>query len=131
MSTRANVIIKDKHTELYFYRHSDGDPGCTGESLQEFVKGYTTKKFRLDAMQSSGWLVIQGQSELKADDTGYDYGKIMGWKVGYYEPTNQIHGDVEYIYVIDLNKLTLSCHKPKESGNKIGKVCSEFKTVKF
>jgi hypothetical protein len=28
----------------------------------------------------------------------------MDWKVGAYEPTTSIHGDVEHIYVIDLVK---------------------------
>lgn len=99
MSTRCNVIIKDDYTTLYFYRHSDGYPDCTLESLKEFVKGYTEKRLRLDAMQSAGWLIIHGQLE---------YGTLpTDWKVGAYEPTSDTHGDIEYLYTIDLDKREL------------------------
>lgn len=130
MSTRCNVIIKDDIDKIIFYRHSDGYPEVTGESLKEFVKIYDNGA-RLCAMQSAGWLVIQGFQEYKTEsydrktfkeyespilidknfkvsnyikekNDGYD-----GWKVGAYEITTQIHGDVEYIYTIDLVKKTL------------------------
>lgn len=137
MSTRANVIIKDDGMTLYFYRHSDGYPECTGESLKEFVKGYSKKEghMRLDAMQSAGWLVLHGADEYYKDEPrqkGYDH-----WKVGAYEPTDRIHGDAEYIYIIDLDEGTLSCRVPTkfmsddECTLADTKACKEFKTVHF
>lgn len=114
MSTRANVLIKDEFTTLYFYRHSDGYLKATGESLKEFVKGYG-KGMRLDAMQSAGWLIIHGAAE-------YNDGGVRalpnpkdgfgGWKVGAYEPTGSLHSDVEYIYIVDLEAKTLTCRTP-------------------
>jgi hypothetical protein len=127
MSTRANIILKDKYTTLYFYRHSDGYPETTGESLKEFVKLYS-EGLRANVSQSAGWLVVHGHSEY-LQDTDVVKGKVvttkkrftakpdkkdpsMGWKVGAYEPTDGLSGDVEYVYIIDLDDNTLSCRVP-------------------
>ena len=99
MSTRANIIIKDEHDTLYFYRHSDGYPDCCGEDLKEFVKGYTSSVMRLNVMQSAGHLIVRGRDEYLKDDLLKDHN---AWKVGAYEPTTDIHGDVSFIYTIDL-----------------------------
>jgi hypothetical protein len=132
MSTRALVLIKDGCNEIKFYRHSDGYPSVTGDSLKEFIKGYN-KHLRLDAMQSAGWLVIHGRSE-------YGYEKTtpqgMDWKVGAYEPVQKIPSDVEYLYIIDLEKRILSCRQPNnmfwgKSSLKNTKSCEEFKAVSF
>ncbi len=128
MSTRANVIIKDEHTTLYFYRHSDGYPDCTGADLKEFVQDYKSGALRLDAMQSAGWLIVRGHFEYKSqepegmpdrqpDRTGPRpdiKDRYSGWKVGAYEPTTEIHGDVEYVYTIDLVAQKLTCSRAKE-----------------
>lgn len=112
MSTRANIIIKDKYSKLYFYRHSDGYPEVTMESLKGFCDMYHNQ-LRNNVSQSSGWLILLGaveygfKGELKSDD------KFSGWKVGAYEPTSGIHGDIEYLYVIDLEKESLSCYQIK------------------
>jgi hypothetical protein len=53
-------------------------------------------------MQSAGWLVIHGNKE-------YSDKSHNGWKVGAYEPTTGIHGDIDYLYEIDLENKTLSC----------------------
>lgn len=100
MATRANIIIKDLYNKLYFYRHSDGYPSETFEDLKKFVKGYTTGKMRTNVGQSAGWLIVHGMFK---DDLP-DY---MKWKVGNYEPTTDIHGDIEFLYVIDLSDMTL------------------------
>lgn len=134
MSTRANVIIKDSSTTLYFYRHSDGYPECTGESLKKFCEGYASK-LRADAMQSAGWLVLHGHSEYHPKGVQKD--DFMGWKVGAYEPCEKLHGDVEYIWVVDLERGELQCHVPHgsafwdEPDFKNTERCKEFKTHKF
>jgi hypothetical protein len=109
MSTRANIILKNEHDTLHFYRHSDGYPESTGQDLTEFVKFYTSKRLRLDVMQSAGWLVIRGHREyldgaFTGDPTTDGF---SGWKCGAYEPTTGLHADVAYVYVIDLFKRTL------------------------
>lgn len=128
MSTRAAIIIKDELNTLNFYRHSDGYPKCCGEDLKEFVKDYTSGLMRLDAMQSAGWLIVRGHFEYREAVTeGPDImhqpstigprprgdSKYDNWKVGAYEPTSSMHGDEEYIYIIDLTKRELRCRVPK------------------
>jgi len=102
MSTRANIIIKDSDAKLIFYRHSDGYPDYTGKDLKDFVKGYTNGSFRDNAIQSAGHLILRGHQEYKKYTS-------MDWKVGAYEPTDSIHGDIEYLYTIDLEKRVLTC----------------------
>lgn len=114
MSTRANIVITDDVNTLYFYRHSDGYPDCTGKDLLEFVKGYTNQSMRDNPSQSAGWLVIRGHVEYypKWRYQACPDDKAYGWKVGAYEPTNSLHGDVEYIYVIHLKERRISCERP-------------------
>ena len=157
MSTRANIIIKDSSDTLYFYRHSDGYPRCTGEDLTEFVKDYTSGAMRTSVTQSAGWLIVRGHFEYKGASIGpvNDEGdkvwadepdrtgpranmedRFSGWKVGAYEPTTELHGDVEYIYIIDLDKMELSCRKPNSKywdkpSLKNTTASTEFATVKF
>jgi hypothetical protein len=96
MSTRANIIIKDSYDKLWFYRHSDGYPEGALPTLKEFMRKVAKGDIRDNAMQSCGWLVIIGHEEYKAHQPD--------WKVGAYEPTTGQHGDIEYLYTIDLDK---------------------------
>lgn len=140
MGTRAHVIICDEDSSLIFYRHSDGYPEETGESLKGFIKMYENGSLRLNPSQSAGWLILHGHieysenKELTCRPNPKD--NYNGWKVGAYEPTNSLHGDVEYIYIIDLKAGTLSCRVPKSGfwdkptlANTTA--CKEFKTVQF
>lgn len=100
MSTRANIIIKDNYDKLYFYRHSDGYPEGTLPTLNNYVAAINKGNIRQNVPQSAGWLILIGHEEYGADkDT---------WKVGAYEPTMSIHGDIEYLYIIDLSKSPVS-----------------------
>lgn len=113
MSTRCNVIIRDKYGELIFYRHSDGYPQGVAKTLGEFIDLVRNNKIRNNVGQASGWLILLGYEEYQeyndlermrknTQGTG-----IHGWKVGAYEPSTCIHGDIEYLYEIDLDKKTL------------------------
>lgn len=118
MSTRANIILKQGKELLYFYRHSDGYPECTGEDLKEFVELYKSRKIREDISQSAGWLIIRGHWEYKVENKALgpipnDNDRFNSWKVGAYEPTTALHGDIEYVYIIDLEAKTLTCRTPK------------------
>ncbi len=131
MSTRCNIVIKDKTEQLFFYRHSDGYPECTGESLKQFVKGYTDQTMRRDVMQSAGWLIIQGHVEYSDNvplckPNGED--RFNGWKVGAYEPATGIQGDIEFLYELDLDKRTLRCwaHDGTRKIKQITKMKTEF-----
>lgn len=107
MSTRANVRITDGDTTLWFYRHSDGYPDCTGESLKDFVRGYKKGYFRDNPIQSAGHLVLHGNKEYR--DKGLLLTDLYVWKCGAYEPTDQQHSDIEFLYTIDLAKRELIC----------------------
>jgi hypothetical protein len=105
VSTRCNVLIRDEHSTIYIYRHSEGYPNHTGKDLLEFCKGYKSGTMRRDASQSAGWLILRGYAEYHPGNTALTPNrddKMYGWKCGAYEPTNQIQGDVDYIYIIDL-----------------------------
>lgn len=111
MSTRANVIIKDRWSQIYFYRHSDGYPSGVEPTLKKFVEAVNRGKLRKDAMQSSGWLIILGAEEYETNtDLNNLDDNLRGWKVGAYEPTDNIHGDIEYLYIIDLERNPVECY---------------------
>jgi hypothetical protein len=131
MSTRANIIIKDDYSELWFYRHSDGYPEGTMPTLEKFLAWVKEGKIRDNAQQSAGWLIIIGAEEykehqIKRPEKSYEpltpeqekewAGKIptrplddnfSGWKVGAYEPSHGQYGDIEYLYTIDLVTKTI------------------------
>lgn len=104
MSTRANIIIKDSHTELWFYRHSDGYPEGVMPTLKKFIDLIKKGTLRDDAMQSAGWLIIFGHNEYKVPD---EPSVKNDWKVGAYEPTTGQHGDIEWLYTVDVEKMTI------------------------
>lgn len=120
MSTRANIILKEGEDQLFFYRHSDGYPSETMPSLNKFVQWMKDGKIRNNINQGSGWLILLGAMEYntipdyKTEEIEYFKGhkKVItdcdsiqepqDWKVGAYEPTTDLHGDIEYLYTIDL-----------------------------
>lgn len=123
------MVVKDNYGELWFYRHSDGYPSCTGESLKRFLRWLIDGKIRDNAEQASGWLILMGAEEYS---TNHEYvnGKwqdvpkvaiteptgspSMSWKCGAYEPSLGEHGDIEYLYVIDLKAKEIRCSRPGE-----------------
>ncbi len=132
MSTRANVIIKDAYGELIFYRHAGGDPTITCASLRRLLGWVNAGHVRGNLVQAAGWLIAMGREEqhllrmarieeqrrLRAPLAAQgvptavdepvplcflpDSSAAFGWKVGSYEPTYEIHGDIDYLYVVDL-----------------------------
>ena len=126
MSTRANVIIKEGKEQLFFYRHSDGYPETTEPVLKIFLSWLKDRKIRNNISQASGWLVLLGALEYnnvpkynidteKCETLTFDMCTFVenpkDWKVGAFEPTTGIHGDIEYLYTIDLIKETLITEK--------------------
>lgn len=133
MSTRANIVIKEGDEKLFFYRHSDGYPGGTMLTLSIFMSWLMSGKIRNNIGQGSGWLILLGAMEYNSipDYTVKDnYASTStikapkDWKVGAYEPTTVIHGDIEYLYVIDMDTKTLQCFDSwnEETGEGITKV---------
>lgn len=119
MSTRANIIIRDGDSELIFYRHSDGYPEGILPTLEKFLQWVIDGKISDNVGQASGWLILIGMEEysrynnpittIKVTPKLYESNTISkvsptNWKCGTYEPTYCIHGDIEYLYVIDLEE---------------------------
>jgi hypothetical protein len=96
MSTRCNLVVRDgRGDSLIFYRHCDGYPAGVARTLGEFVERVRLDKIRKDVEQACGWLIVLGREEyLPHNDPG--------WKVGTWEPSVALHGDIEYLYEIDL-----------------------------
>ena len=116
MSTRAQIIVKDRYSEVWFYRHSDGYREGVKPTLDKFCEWLREGKIRRHPMQSAGWLVMLGAEEYRNIHGGPDktdaellapcvrspYGT---WKVGAYEPcAPRVHGDVEHLWVVDVEK---------------------------
>jgi len=100
MSTRANVKMLDSYnTELWFYRHSDGYPEGTLPTLKQFMRRVERNQYRNNVQQAGGWLIFIGYEEYKEYQPD--------WKVGAYEPTTQQHGDIEYLYEVDLKEMEI------------------------
>lgn len=115
MSTRAGIIIKDGDQSLHFYRHSAGYPDGTLPTLNIFLEWMKAGKIRQDLMQCAGWLVIIGALEYKTipQMKGADFSTLEApkdWKAGSYEPTTDVndHGDLEFIYTIDIRAKTIT-----------------------
>lgn len=103
MSTRCNIIVKDDHHELIFYKHSDGYPKGTLPLLNEFLDLVKSEKIRDNTMQAAGWLILLGHNDMAKSGSCTS----MDWKVGWIEPTTMIHEDIEYLYTIDLVTKTI------------------------
>ncbi len=127
MSTRCNIIIKEGNQKLFFYRHSDGYPEGAMPLLKTFCQWVKEGKIRGNLSQSAGWLVLLGameynaipefKTEEPAFKNSHAYGDVntiqppADWKCGAIEPTTGIHGDIKYLYVIDLAKATLIAYE--------------------
>lgn len=109
MSTRCNIsIISSKFDWVYrqVYHHSDGYPkGGVGEELQdilnylnmaELFKQPQTTQFESEQLAVS--LMIYLCDKTKHD--GYEYDGVRP----------ELHGDIDYLYVIDLAKKKISCY---------------------
>ena len=126
MSTRAQVIIKDDEQELWFYRHSDGYPKGAMPTLEKFLNGVKSGEIRDNVEQAAGWLILFGAQEYNKvyewesketnerektlDELFTPAQTSMGWKCGAYEPCacRDLHGDVEYLYTVDLVSKTIT-----------------------
>lgn len=110
MSTRCNIKLVDGTDELWFYRHSDGYPKGAMPTLEEFMVNVINGNIRDNLSQAGGWLIYYGAKEYGLHDpNGQD--EYSGWKVGSIEPTTGQHGDIEYLYTLDLVKKTIKTKK--------------------
>jgi hypothetical protein len=109
MSTRCNIKVTSKQfgkkDTLYFYQHGDGYPEGIMPTLTKFVQMVADDKLRNNIEQACGWLIVLGREA--AGDVFQSPG--YNWKVGCIEPAVGIHGDISYLYEVDLTNLTVLC----------------------
>lgn len=110
MSTRANIIVTDGYDKLWFYKHCDGYPEGALPTLKKFMAAVKDGTIRENPGQAAGWLILLGAEEydVQADFTQKTYkedgSREKNWKVGAIEPTIGQHGDIEFLYTLDLDK---------------------------
>ena len=114
MSTRCNVVVKDGYQELWFYRHHDGYPESILPDLEPVMQKLRYGKLRDNASQFAGWLIVKGNEDYYTSTSmsgwqseNFGWRKAHHWKVGNYEPTTKQHGDVDFVYEIDLTSKNL------------------------
>jgi hypothetical protein len=110
MSTRANIIICDEHDKMWFYRQSDGYPDGALPTLKEFMRRVASGEISDNAGQAAGWLIVIGHEEYKIGHEEYKKYN-QGWKVGAYEPTTGRHGDIEFLYILNLSAKTIEVYE--------------------
>ena len=149
MSTRSQVIIKDQDSEQWFYRHSDGYPEGNMPILRKFIQLVRDGKIRNNVSQGSGWLTVLGMIEYQSmnpawfPEFGQDSWKVKdsqvgqilatleptNWKQGSYEPEGPgRHGDIEFIYIVDMNAGTVTGYETSwddPEGLKDRQVCQD------
>lgn len=107
-------------------------------TLQKFIGWLRDGHIRNNVGQAAGWLILIGAAEYNTYYTVADGQKTkptvlepLGlvvpdssreWKCGSYEPTGGVHGDIEFLYEIDVEAKTISCFESwDDEGNGKGK----------
>jgi len=137
MSTRANIEFyddwgkwdnkrrkEDWHLGARLYHHSDGYPSFMYRKIERFlqkVKKILTREKRpywWDSERVSALFVSLGRGkygvpEENPSEPDEDYKKYGGNYIPRFQPSQEIHGDIEYLYRIKL--------KDEGLGTKLGK----------
>lgn len=103
MSTRASIVVREKNidrknnlkssTRVFLYHHSDGYPSFLGALLSNYVKeNFQEGKTFPDVESIANELVKQGIPYKDNEKTRID----DSFRCAY-----DLHGDIEYIYIID------------------------------
>ena len=95
MSTRCHIIIKKNNDEAFVYRHHDGYPDGAGEDLQAFINN---NKDNIDNWSCNDFAA-----------------KLSKWDYEFEFENRGIHGDEDYIYIIDLDIKFIGCYKVPNS----------------
>ena len=99
MSTRAHIRIIEDYEQIMLYHHSNGYPEGVGSDLKKFLQ--ENCKDYWDNCEIANGLVKGGVKHAykSAISRKYEITPDDG-----YEITTSLHGDEDYIYVIDCDK---------------------------
>ena len=104
MSTRCNIIIKDRYNEkAILYHHHDGYPEGVGHDL----RGFLDKKFQGYWFP---WAMGLANSMVK---------NKCGMHDEEYEFASTIATDIEFLYVVNLKAKTVRCYRVEWGEEKI------------
>ena len=95
MSTRCNIIIKDRRDRIILYHHHDGYPSGVGSDLKKFLATFQDWQIR----QHGHWKIT---NDLVKNNAGLNDDE--------YEISPRLHGDIDYCYVINCVSGTLLCY---------------------
>lgn len=104
MSTRCNIIIKDGKDRITLYHHHDGYPMGVGTELQQFLE----KRY---GGPYGHWYADSIANRLVKGEALYPFHTEDGKKDDEYEITFGLHGDIEYVYVINCVTKNLRCYE--------------------
>lgn len=95
MSTRAHIRIVDGNNVKMLYCHRDGRPGDLGKAIQRYLN--RLKLWSADKIVSklTGGLKYWDRKDL----------------VHRIEETDCLHGDEDYVYIINTESKTLQCYE--------------------
>ena len=103
MSTRCNIIIKDGAERIYLYHHHDGYPLGVGTELQDYLQRKWGESWR------TCWYGTSIANHLVKGHINYPLAQEPH-EDDEYEVTYGLHGDVEYVYVINCRARTIRCY---------------------
>ena len=94
MSTRAHIRIVNGDEQAMLYRHCDGHPSDLGRSILKYLN------------RIKDWNIEKIKQKLLTNLKYWDR-KSLRHRI---EETDCLHGDEEYVYVIDVLSKTLRCY---------------------
>lgn len=108
MSTRCNIIVKDRwNNRVYLYHHHDGYPEFVGACLAEMLAGMQPWQIKQHPFSIANKLVKNGIQYQTTDWRTHEPKVVTDDE---YEITSGVHGDIEYLYVINGKAGTLRCY---------------------
>jgi hypothetical protein len=141
MAKGANIILSETHSyhsksgrnitktkQLFFYRQSDGNPEGVLPVLKVFLRWIKEGRLRSNLGQCGSLLIILGAIEYNVIPKFLHFKEKLGanelnkiplpkiWKGASFEPTNSIHGDIEFLYEIDITEAKLTVKKVSYVG---------------
>ena len=116
MATRANIIIRENmsDTEVVLYSHYDGYPDGVGLDLKNTISKFCNfEKWHINPTNLTAAIM-----------TSNTFNYIYEYK-NKSEEISPIHGDIEYLYIIEIGlrnqDVKLACYKAPEIGSDMWK----------
>ena len=117
MSTRCNIIVTDYGVRHYLYHNSDGYPSGVGVQLKKCAKRWFPGGYGCRT-----WPSLVANQLVKYE---------IGLNDKTYEITSGLHGDVNYLYVINLKARTIRGYRVERWDMKISEIVRRENLVRI